>query len=101
KVLYEICTGKDRQEFPELPTNLDALSDRAGVLELNAVIAKACREHPRERYASAKVMHDELLLLQSGKSLARLRTMERTVAKLKRASMAIAIVTILASGAFF
>src|SRR5256885_1915693 len=75
KVLYELCTGKDRQDFPELPTNLDAMADREALLELNAVIAKACREDPRARYASAKAMHDELLLLQSGKSLARLHTM--------------------------
>src|SRR6185437_2406347 len=28
KVLYEASTGKDRQDFPELPTLLDTLSDR-------------------------------------------------------------------------
>jgi WD40 repeat protein len=101
KVLYEICTGKDRQDFPELPTDLDTLADREALLELNAVIGKACREDPGARYASAKAMHDELVLLQSGKSLARLRTMERTLAKLKRASMAIAIATVLATVAWF
>ncbi len=57
KVLYEVCTGKDRQDFPELPTNLDGWPDREGLLELNAVIAKACREGPRQRYPSAQAMH--------------------------------------------
>jgi len=99
KVLYEVCTGKDRQEFPELPTDLDAWPDREGLLELNAVIAKACREDPRQRYPSAQAMHRELLLLQSGKSLARLHAAERTLAKVKRtAVVAGAVVLVLAAG---
>ena len=53
KVLYEIATGKDRQEFPELPTQLRELPDREGLMELNAVIARACRHDPKDRYASA------------------------------------------------
>jgi WD40 repeat protein len=88
KVLYEICTGKDRQEFPELPTDLAERPDREGLLELNSVIAKACREDPRQRYLSAQAMHNELLLLQSGKSLARLHAIERRLAKLKRVAVA-------------
>ncbi len=99
KVLYEVCTGKDRQEFPELPTNLDGWPDREGLLELNAVIAKACREDPRQRYPSAQAMHKELLLLQSGKSLARLHAAERTLAKVKRTALvASAVVLVLAAG---
>jgi hypothetical protein len=56
KVLYEMSTGKDRQEFPELPTNLRELPEREGLVELNAVIARACRHDPRDRYASAAAM---------------------------------------------
>ena len=74
KVLYEMATGKDRQDFPELPTNLAELPDCEGLVELNAVIAKACRQNVHERYQSAEAMHKDLLLLQSGKSLARVRT---------------------------
>ncbi len=95
KVLYEMATGKDRQDFPELPTNLDELASREGMLELNAVVAKACRPDPGERYASAQAMHDELLLLKGGKSLARLRTLERTVGRLKRLSLAGVVLTAL------
>jgi tetratricopeptide (TPR) repeat protein len=99
KVLYEICTGKDRQEFPELPADLDAWPDREGLLELNAVIVKACREDPLQRYASAQAMHRELLLLQSGKSLARLHASERTLARVKRITVAAgAVVLLLAAG---
>src|SRR5207244_2029221 len=35
KVLYEASTGKDRHQFPELPTLLDQLPDYGKLLELN------------------------------------------------------------------
>lgn len=94
KVLYEIATGKDRQEFPDLPTQLRELPDREGLMELNAVIARACRHDPKDRYASAAVMRADLELLQSGKSLARLH---RTEARLRFVQRAGAIVTALAA----
>ena len=54
KVLYEMATGRDRMDFPELPTNLQELPDRDALLELNAVLAKACARDPRERYRTAR-----------------------------------------------
>src|SRR5262245_18758662 len=47
KVLYEISTGQDRREFPDLPPNLKDWSDRASVLELNEVVLKACATEAR------------------------------------------------------
>src|SRR6202021_224989 len=41
KVLYEASTGKDRQDFPELPTILETLPDAERFLELNEVILQA------------------------------------------------------------
>src|ERR1019366_3971741 len=38
KVLYEASTGKDRHEFPDLPTLLDQLPELDKFLELNEVI---------------------------------------------------------------
>ena len=35
KVLYEISTGHDRNQFPELPTGISELPDRAELSELN------------------------------------------------------------------
>jgi serine/threonine protein kinase len=61
KVLYEISTGRDRQDYPELPANLRELPDRDGIVELNEVIIKACQAEPRHRYATARAMHDETL----------------------------------------
>jgi serine/threonine protein kinase len=42
KVLYEASTGKDRHDFPELPTLLDQLPEQDRFLELNEVILQAC-----------------------------------------------------------
>src|SRR5204862_5597669 len=44
KVLYEMATGRDRQEYPELPTNLVARpeAERAALEELNEVVVRAC-----------------------------------------------------------
>ena len=94
KVLYEMATGKDRQEFPELPTQLRELPDRDGLMELNAVIARACRHDPKDRYPSATAMRSDLELLQGGKSLARLH---RTEARLRFVQWAGAVVTAIAA----
>lgn len=99
KVLYEIATGKDRQEFPELPTMLRELPDREGLMELNAVIAKACRHDPKDRYASAAQMRADLELLQSGKSLARLRRTQERLRFVQRAGAAVtALAALIAAG---
>ena len=99
KVLYEISTGKDRQEFPELPTQLRELPDREGLMELNAVIARACRHDPKDRYVSATAMRADLELLQSGKSLGRLHRMEARLRFVQRAGTVItAVAALIAAG---
>ncbi len=53
-VLYELHTGKDRMEFPELPTELDpSSSDRERFWSLNAVICQAGAPDPRKRHTDA------------------------------------------------
>jgi WD40 repeat protein len=97
RVLYEISTGKDRQEFPELPATLLGAGGEAQLLELNEVILKACEEDRRLRYKSADALHSDLLLLEGGKSIKRLRILERRLALLTRLAV-IAAATILAVG---
>jgi len=41
KVLYEASTGKDRKDYPDLPTLLEEFPDRDSFLELNEVILHA------------------------------------------------------------
>ena len=77
KVLYEVCTGRDRLDFPSLPENLETLPDRTELHELNEILLKACDPDPGHCYASAAELRGDLLLLQAGKSVRRLRALER------------------------
>jgi hypothetical protein len=102
KVLYEIATGKDRHEFPALPTLLGDGGTDTHLLELNAVFVKACQGETQKRYQSAEQVRRDLQLLQSGQSLKRVRRVEEQLAWLKRASTAGIVVTCLVLvGLFF
>lgn len=94
KVLYEIATGNDRCDFPELPPNLG--SDSTLYLELNQVILKACDPRLDRRYRTADSMRQELELLRAGASIKRLRLTEK---RLKITAAAFAVCGFL--GAFF
>ena len=69
KVLYEMSTGRDRMDFPELPANFAELPDREVLLEINAVVAKACEPDSQKRYRNAGELIDDLRYLQAGKSV--------------------------------
>jgi hypothetical protein len=99
KVLYEISTGKDRLEFPELPENFSDLPDWETRLELNAVIIKACETDPRKRYATAQAFHDDLALLSAGKSIRRIRTARRRNVLILRSCLGLAAACLIAIGA--
>jgi hypothetical protein len=74
KVLYEISTGKDRHDYPELPTRWGDSTEDRELVELNKVVLKACRSDPAQRYKSAQVMAADLLRLGAtvpGQSTAR------------------------------
>ena len=75
KVLYESMSGKDRQEFPSLPTLLD--QEEPLFFELNEIILRAAHYDRKKRFQSASDLKGELALLQSGKSIKRLRALER------------------------
>jgi WD40 repeat protein/serine/threonine protein kinase len=84
KVLYEASTGKDRHDFPELPTQWDKSPDFEAFQELNEVILQACRNEPSARYQSAWEMYCDLLVLADGKSVKRLNLLERRLSNTKR-----------------
>ena len=66
RVLYEISTGKDRLDFPELDSQLSERADKEQLLHLNEVLMKACANDPRRRYESAGAMRDDLAALDRG-----------------------------------
>lgn len=60
KVLYELVTGLDRGQFPELPTTFNSREHGRAVAALNKVILKACDPNPLRRYGSAESMLADL-----------------------------------------
>jgi TolB-like protein len=73
KMLYEMATGQDRSRYPDLPADLKDWPDAHEVLELNQIILKACEDEPGRRYSSAGRMHEDLALLERGRSVQRRR----------------------------
>jgi len=98
KVLYEMATGRDRREYPELPGNFIDQPDRAKLAELNEIVIKACQSNPKERYQTAAELHADLALLQSGKSVSRRRIAERRCRFAVRAGALVAGAVLLAGG---
>lgn len=99
KVLYELSTGQDRQQFPEMPTNIAALQDREQIAELNQVVLKACHSDAKQRYQSAAELQADLALLQSGQSVARVRRIEERLRFVQRAgALVTAVAAVIALG---
>ncbi|HZL78285.1 MAG TPA: serine/threonine-protein kinase, partial [Candidatus Limnocylindrales bacterium] len=64
KVLYEISTGKDRNDYPELPADLGNTAEARDLVQFNKIVLKACRANPRLRYRDAEEMMSALLAFQ-------------------------------------
>ncbi len=62
-VLYELSTGNDRLQFPEVPDDLGDYAQRPLWRALNEVICRACAPQVKKRYASARQMADALRAL--------------------------------------
>jgi serine/threonine protein kinase len=73
KVLYEISTGRDRLDFPELPTDLKDHPEREKLVQFNEVLLKACDENPKNRYRAANEMLLDLRRLKAGELIRRAR----------------------------
>jgi formylglycine-generating enzyme required for sulfatase activity len=68
KLLYEVSTGKDRLDFPEVDSRLSARPDKEELSHLNDVVLKACANDPKKRYLSAAAMHTDLQALERGEA---------------------------------
>lgn len=101
KVLYEASTSRDRQEFPELPTQLSLnVEEHRALLEFNEILLKACEGQPSRRYQTAEAMHEDLLLLRSGQSLVRVRQTQKRFAAARRFGGFAVVVAIVLGAAF-
>ena len=82
KVLYEISSGKDRNEFPALPEDLEEHAEAQDLILLNKIILKACRRRPWERYQTAEALMSALLSFQFDKRRLRRSNRERMLTRL-------------------
>jgi serine/threonine protein kinase len=64
KVLYEISTGKDRNEYPVLPSPLEDNAEDRDLIRFNKIVLNACRVDLGRRYESADEMMTDLLAFQ-------------------------------------
>jgi TolB-like protein len=71
KVLYELATGLDRQEFPQLPAELNRLPDHRALLALNEVILRACDPQATRRHRDGAALLADLEALQAGRRVRR------------------------------
>ena len=88
KVLYETSTGEDRHRFPTLPPDIDQWPNGDQFRELNEILLKACQNDARARYQTADEMYGDLGGLLNGRSIRRLRALERRWAQFKRVAFA-------------
>jgi serine/threonine-protein kinase len=70
KVLYQVATGLDLAQFPEIPLSLVENNADLQFLQLNKIILKACEGDVTQRFKSAGEMHTSLLELQTRSKLA-------------------------------
>ncbi|MCW1921720.1 SUMF1/EgtB/PvdO family nonheme iron enzyme [Luteolibacter arcticus] len=74
KVLYEIASGKDRMDFPELPDDMPPKPERKRWLALNQIICDICEPQlSKRRVSTAGDLADALRRLQEGKRRKRRR----------------------------
>ncbi len=75
KLLYEVSTGKDRLDFPEIDSQLSQRPDREQLIQLNDVLVKACAHDSKKRYRTAADMNRDLVALEDGEYPARSKTL--------------------------
>jgi serine/threonine protein kinase len=78
KVLYEMSTGLDRNEYPALPGDLRDTAEDRDLIQFNKIVLKACRTRPVRRFRSAEELLQALLFFQfSASAFRRERTLYR------------------------
>jgi WD40 repeat protein len=98
KLLYEISTGMDRNDFPALP-NRGEFSEQ--FLDLNEVLVKACHTDLKRRYGNALAMAADLELIGTGKSVRRLHYLEAKLASIRRSGAVLAAIVALGGAVYY
>ena len=98
KVFYEMSTGKRRDQFPDLPTDLPGNIERVALLEFNEVLLKACANDVRRRYQTAQELEADLALLEMGRSIRAKHGSQQRWAKIKVAACVAAAIALTSVG---
>jgi WD40 repeat protein len=101
KLLYELATGNDRMDFPQLPPKVAALPEGEALLDLNEVLTRACAPRPADRYASVAEMEAELNLFLAGRSLREARRLEWRLSWFERLAVAAGVCLVAAVAALW
>jgi WD40 repeat protein len=101
KLLYELSTGLNRQDYPRLPRNLREWPDARELLEFNEVLLRACAKDTERRYHRAEELLADLALLERGASVKRLRRLERHHAVLRRVGVGVLAAGLVVSAAWW
>jgi eukaryotic-like serine/threonine-protein kinase len=64
KVLYQMSTGKDRNDYPALPSDLGEGAEDRDLVRFNKIVLCACRTQPVRRFRSADALLSALLSFQ-------------------------------------
>ena len=96
KVLYELSTGRDRRDYPDPPPDLLTRPDRERLLELNAILHRACAPDPRQRYPDARAMLADLERLEAGQSVRARHAAARRWARVRQLAAPVAGVALVA-----
>jgi len=84
KVLYELATGLDRLDWPRMPADFDIGENAEPLKELVSILERACENDPRRRYHTADAMLADLQTMAAGRSVLRLRQLERRTQRARR-----------------
>ncbi len=97
KVLYEISTGKDPNDYPELADDLANSAEAGDLILLNKIILKACRTRPWHRYQTAEEMMSALLAFQFDKKKLRKSRTQRLLTRVVGTVGAIVALVVIAT----
>ena len=96
--LYVLLTGESALRFPILPAEWRTISADPLARELNEVFHRGGHKDTAQRYPDASSLRDDLLLLEAGKSLHQIRSLERFRKLFFRFSIAAVPIVALAVG---
>ncbi len=82
KVLYEISTGNDRNDYPALPSPLADSAESRDLIRFNKIVLDACRSDPARRYQSAEDLMTALLAFQFSKYNPRIQKARNSLSKI-------------------